>query len=317
MGPAATRTTPATSRTSWRGWRSRWPRPRSPGCCGSRGTRSGRSSSGSSPITSTSGGCDGLVAIGVRRDLLPPRAAVPDQRRRPPLGRDRVVRPGPQRRHLAGVLRSARRSQGLDPGGLDRHVRRLPASDPRATSPTPRSASTRSTSCASRQRAVDQVRRDEWNAHERSHTPEGQMDQGHPLVAAQEPRQADHRPARASSAKSSRPTSRSTAPSCSRRSSGCSTTSTTPRSRPRTSTPGSTWASRSRLEPFVKLARTIRRHRDGILAAIRLGLNNGRLEGLNSRIRLISHRSFGFHSAGPLIALIYLCCTGIVIPLPR
>ena len=90
-----------------------------------------------------------------------------------------------------------------------------------------------------------------------------------------------------------------------------------PRSRPSTSTPGSTWASRSRLEPFVKLARTIRRHRDGILAAIRLGLDNGRLEGLNSRIRLISHRSFGFHSAAPLIALIYLCCTGIVIPLPR
>ena len=32
------------------------------------------------------------------------------------------------------------------------------------------------------------------------------------------------------------------------------------------------WASRSKLKPFVKLARTIRRHRDGILAAIRLGL---------------------------------------------
>ena len=68
---------------------------------------------------------------------------------------------------------------------------------------------------------------------------------------------------------------------------------------------------------FVKLARTIRRHRGGILAAIRLGLNNGRLEGLNIRIRLISHRSFGFHSASPLIALAYLCCTRIIIPLPR
>jgi transposase len=77
------------------------------------------------------------------------------------------------------------------------------------------------------------------------------------------------------------------------------------------------WASRSKLEPFVKLARTIRRHHEGILAAIRLGLSNGRLEGLNSRIRLISHRSFWFHSAAPLIALVYLCCTGIVIELPR
>ena len=54
-----------------------------------------------------------------------------------------------------------------------------------------------------------------------------------------------------------------------------------------------------------------------MLAAIRLGLSNGRLEGLNSRVRLISDRSFGFHSATPLIALVYLCCTGIAIDLPR
>ena len=76
------------------------------------------------------------------------------------------------------------------------------------------------------------------------------------------------------------------------------------------------WAARSKLRPFVKAARTLRRHRAGILAAIRLGLSNGRLEGLNSRVRLISHRSFGFHSAAPLIALIYLCCGGITIELP-
>jgi transposase len=76
------------------------------------------------------------------------------------------------------------------------------------------------------------------------------------------------------------------------------------------------WAARSKLKPFVKAARTLRAHRDGILAAIRLGLSNGRLEGLNSRVRLISHRSFGFHSAAPLIALIYLCCGGITIDLP-
>ncbi|MGH2860884.1 MAG: transposase [Solirubrobacteraceae bacterium] len=44
--------------------------------------------------------------------------------------------------------------------------------------------------------------------------------------------------------------------------------------------------------------------------------SNGRLEGLNSRVRLISHRSYGFHSPGLLIALIYLCCTGVYIPLP-
>jgi transposase len=67
----------------------------------------------------------------------------------------------------------------------------------------------------------------------------------------------------------------------------------------------------------VRLARTLREHRDGILAAIRLGLGNGRLEGLNSKIHLINHRGFGFHSADALIALVYRCCTGITIDLPR
>jgi transposase len=76
------------------------------------------------------------------------------------------------------------------------------------------------------------------------------------------------------------------------------------------------WASRSKLKPFVKLARTIRHYRDGILAAIRLGLSNARLEGLNSKVRLISHRSYGFHGPDPLISLIYLCAGGITIDLP-
>jgi len=76
------------------------------------------------------------------------------------------------------------------------------------------------------------------------------------------------------------------------------------------------WASRSKLKPFVKLARTLRARRDGILAAIRLGLSNGRMEGLNSKVRLLSHRSFGFHGPEPLIALIYLCCSRLTITPP-
>ena len=77
------------------------------------------------------------------------------------------------------------------------------------------------------------------------------------------------------------------------------------------------WASRSKLTPFVKLARTIRQHKAGVLAAIELELSNGRLEGLNSKIRLLSHRAYGFHSADALIATIYLCCSGIQIDLPH
>ena len=77
------------------------------------------------------------------------------------------------------------------------------------------------------------------------------------------------------------------------------------------------WASRSRLKPFVKLARTIRKHKPGVLAAIKIGISNGRLEALNSKVRLLSHRAYGFHSANALIAMIYLCCAGIQIALPH
>jgi transposase len=166
------------------------------------------------------------------------------------------------------------------------------------------------------QRAVDQVRRDEWNAHDRSHTKTGKWIKGTRWSLLKSPTSRASRSSRCS-AKCSRPTSRCSAPSSSRRNCGCSISSRTRHSHRRTLDAWLAWASRSRLEPFIKLARTIRRHRQGILAAIRLGLSNARLEGLNSRIRLISHRSFGFHSPGPLIALAYLCCAGIVIDLPR
>jgi transposase len=71
------------------------------------------------------------------------------------------------------------------------------------------------------------------------------------------------------------------------------------------------WASRSKLKPFIKLGRTIRRYMEGILAYTTTGLSNGLVEGLNNKIRLITRRAFGFHSAQALAAMIYLCCGGI------
>ena len=73
------------------------------------------------------------------------------------------------------------------------------------------------------------------------------------------------------------------------------------------------WATRSRLEPFKKLASTIKDHFEGILAYIPERLSNGRTEGMNGKIRTITRRSYGFHSASNLIALIYLCCSGIAL----
>ena len=76
------------------------------------------------------------------------------------------------------------------------------------------------------------------------------------------------------------------------------------------------WASRSKLAPFVKLGRTLRKYRDGVLAAIRLGLSNGRLEGLNNKIGVIKHRAYGFHSFAALAAMVFLCCTDLQLKLP-
>lgn len=73
------------------------------------------------------------------------------------------------------------------------------------------------------------------------------------------------------------------------------------------------WAARSRLAPFKKLAKTIRRHLDGVLAFIATGLSNGPTEGLNGKIRTLTRRAYGFHSARSLIGLIFLCCTGLTL----
>jgi len=64
------------------------------------------------------------------------------------------------------------------------------------------------------------------------------------------------------------------------------------------------WACRSRIPAFVTLSKPVRTNRDRILAAFELGLSNSKLEGLNSKIRLINHRGYGHHSAAALIAMI-------------
>jgi transposase len=77
------------------------------------------------------------------------------------------------------------------------------------------------------------------------------------------------------------------------------------------------WARRCRLPSFVTLARTITDQRDGILAAIRHGLSNARIEQVNTQIRLIARRAFGFHSPDALIALAMLKLADLCPPLPR
>lgn len=73
------------------------------------------------------------------------------------------------------------------------------------------------------------------------------------------------------------------------------------------------WATHSGLAPFVKVARTLRKHIDGIVAYVATGLSNGRSEGLNGKARTITRRAYGFHHASSLIAMLFLCCSGITL----
>jgi len=75
-------------------------------------------------------------------------------------------------------------------------------------------------------------------------------------------------------------------------------------------------ACRCRIPPMLKAVAMVRAQRNGILAAVELGLSNSRLEGTNSKIRIINHRGYGHHSAEALTAMIYLCCSNIDVELP-
>jgi len=75
-------------------------------------------------------------------------------------------------------------------------------------------------------------------------------------------------------------------------------------------------AQRCRIPAFVKTAKTIRKHADGIAAAINRGLSNGRQEGLNRKIRTTIMRAYGFHSAEAALAMTMLTCGPIKLELP-
>ena len=70
-------------------------------------------------------------------------------------------------------------------------------------------------------------------------------------------------------------------------------------------------AKASGLAHFERAARSIQKHIDGVLEYVRTRRNNGRVEGLNSKARTITRRSYGFHSARALISLLFLCCGGV------
>jgi len=76
------------------------------------------------------------------------------------------------------------------------------------------------------------------------------------------------------------------------------------------------WASRCRLEPFVKLGRAVRRHLSTIHNMLDSGLSNAIVEANNTQLRLLTRQAFGYHSAEALIAMATLKRGGLCPPLP-
>jgi hypothetical protein len=75
-------------------------------------------------------------------------------------------------------------------------------------------------------------------------------------------------------------------------------------------------ASLSSLDPFVKLARTIRLYRDSIEATIEWKLTNGISKSNNTAIGRIRSAAWGFHDPESFITMIMLDRTGIATQLP-
>ena len=71
------------------------------------------------------------------------------------------------------------------------------------------------------------------------------------------------------------------------------------------------WAHRCRMPEFIKLARTLSKHRDLIYHTMDGGPSNGRAEALNAQVNALITRARGFRSAAALMAMIDFVHGGI------
>ena len=76
------------------------------------------------------------------------------------------------------------------------------------------------------------------------------------------------------------------------------------------------WAKRSRLEPMKAVAKTMEKHRDGILAWFDSRISNGLIEGINSLVQAAKAKARGYRSSKTLKAMTYLIAGKLDLRLP-
>ena len=74
-------------------------------------------------------------------------------------------------------------------------------------------------------------------------------------------------------------------------------------------------ASGSGLKPMAELSEKIIRHKESILNSVRYQANSAKSEAVNTTIKVLIKMARGFHNIGNMVALIYLKCSDLVIPL--
>jgi transposase len=67
------------------------------------------------------------------------------------------------------------------------------------------------------------------------------------------------------------------------------------------------WATHSRLEPMRNFAWMLRRQEDDILNYFEMRIDNGAVEGMNNKAKVVSHRCYGFRTASNYITALYHC----------
>ena len=74
------------------------------------------------------------------------------------------------------------------------------------------------------------------------------------------------------------------------------------------------WATHSRLEPVREFAWMVRRHEEDILNYFRMPIDNGTVEGLNNKAKLVIHKAYGFRTAKNYIRNLYHCLGDLPLP---
>jgi transposase len=71
------------------------------------------------------------------------------------------------------------------------------------------------------------------------------------------------------------------------------------------------WAVRSRLQPMIEVARTLKRRFENIITYLRHRVTNAASESINAKIQWVKYTARGFRNLGNFIHAIYFHCGGL------